>query len=132
MEVIEFRRIKEDCNPFVGVLENPSFDILVSQEGKVHELILQLKGEFPYHIKKEFNLFEEEAYRDYEILRDYLLGYEGLKLRERLSLSFDEFEKFIFQLYVVLVRNHSFFGAFRKRLLILLEYVKYYFRKLGL
>ena len=105
---------------------------MFSDEGRVKEIVLQLKGVFPNSLSSDFNLFEEEAFKSYEIIKKFLEGYEGLKFRNRYNLSNDDFEKFVLQLYISLLKNHSFFGNFKKKLLIILEYFKYYLRKLGL
>lgn len=124
-KVLDFYRKINDTNPFVAVLENPIFCILVNKDGKAKELVLELKGEFPYRSYPDLECFEEEAYKNYNIITSFLLGEHREKLQFRWGLDNKEYRDFIFELYKILVNNHSYYGWFKKKLLILLGYLKY-------
>ena len=128
MEVIEFRREKINDSSFVGVLKDPVFYVLISEFGRVREVAIQLRGEFPYQTPIDTSFYDEEAYRNYIILKEYLLSEKGQEFLYRLDVDED---KFILGLYKALVRHHSFYGWFKQRLLIILEYLKHYSGKLG-
>lgn len=128
MEVIEYRRDKQNEGSFVGVLKDPVFYVLISEFDKVREVVLQLRGDFPFQTPIDTDFYDEEAYRNYIILKEYLLSEKGQEFLYRLDVDED---KFILGLYKVLVKHHSFFGWFKQRLLVILEYLKYYSGKLG-
>ena len=73
-KILDFYRKIEDINPFVTVLKDPTFCILVNKEGKTRELILNLKGDYSFVCHSDLNCFEEEAYKSYSIIKDFLLG----------------------------------------------------------
>lgn len=127
MKVINFLRGKEN-NSISGSLKNPLFVIFIEENKKIKEITIQMHGEFPIHIPLEMNFYDEEAYENYKILKEYLLSEEGQKFLENLGLEKD---KLIMELYKALVTLHSCFGWFKKKLLIVLEYLKYYSGKLG-
>ena len=128
MEVIEFKREKQNDGSFVGVLKNPIFCIVISNYDKVKEIFVQVKGEHPYQTPLGISSYDEEPYRDYLILKEYLLSEKG----QEFSNMFDmDGGMFALKIFKVLVKNHSFFGWFKKKLLIILEYLKYYSGKLG-
>ena len=131
LKVLEFYRKVESVNPFTLLLHDPTFCILVSKDGKSRELILNIKGEFPYVYYSKFECFEEEAYRSYKILKGFLLGESKELLRERWSLTKKEYDKFIFELEKVLIESHSFYGWFKKKLLVLLMFLKFQTGRIG-
>lgn len=131
LEVIEYKR-ENSNNPFAGLLKDPTFCILISEGGKVREVVIQLRGEFPSLSLIETSFYEDEAYRNYQILKDYLLSDTGQEFLDRLGLDGkDDARKFVLGLAIVLIKHHSVFGWFKKKLLVILEYLKYYSGKLG-
>lgn len=131
IKVLDFYRKKDSINPFITVLKDPVFCILVNDESKTKELILNIKGEFPYMNCPDLESYEEEAYKDYEIIIDFLLGESRELLRDRWGLTDKEYEKFIFELKKVLIENHSFYDWFKKKLLVFLEFLKFYTGRIG-
>ena len=130
LKVLEFYRKVEGENPFTPVLIDPTFCILILKDNKTRELILNMKGEFPYAYPA-FNGYDENAYKDYKIIKDFLLGDSKELLRERWGLTKKEYDRFIFEIKKVLITNHSFFGDFKKKLLILLEFLKFQTGRIG-
>ena len=124
-KVLDFYRKINDTNPFVTVLKDPIFYILINKDGKARELVLEMKGEFPYLSFPDLECFEEEAYRNYNIIVNFLLGEHRERIQFRWDLNNKDYGDFIFELYKILVNNHSYYGWFKKKLLILLGYLKY-------
>ena len=131
LKVLEFYRKKESTNPFTYVLVDPVFCILINKEGQTRELILNLKGKFPFAQCPDSECFEEEAYKSYKILKDFLLGEDKELLRERWGLTKKEYSIFLFEIKKVLINNHSFYGSFKKKLLTLLEFLKFQTGRIG-
>ena len=125
VKVLDFYRKVDSVNPFTPVLTDPTFCILVNKEGKSKELILNLKGEYSYINCPDLECYEEEAYKSYKIILDFLLGENKELLRERWGFTRKEYNKFVFELEKVLIDNHSFYGCFKKKLLILLGFLKF-------
>lgn len=132
IKVLDFYRKKDSINPFIPVLRDPSFCILVNENSRTKELILNLKGEFPYMNCPDVESYEEEAYKNYEIIRNFLLGENKELLRDRWGLTFNEYDKFIFELKKVLIENHSFYDWFKKKLLVALEFLKFCTGRIGI
>lgn len=132
MKVLDFYRKKDSINPFIPVLRDPSFCILVNENSRTKELILNLKGEFPYMNCPDVESYEEEAYKNYEIICNFLLGENKELLRDRWGLTFNEYDKFIFELKKVLIENHSFYDWFKKKLLVALEFLKFCTGRIGI
>ena len=127
LEVVEYKRLNNSS--FAGLLKDPAFCITILEEGRLKEIAIQIKGEFSSYPFAELTLFEEEAYRNYKILKDYLLSEKGQDFLDRIDA--DE-SSLILGLYKVLVYRHSVFGWFKKKLLVILEYLRYYSGKLGI
>ena len=132
IKVLDFYRKKDSINPFIPVLRDPSFCILVNENSRTKELILNLKGEFPYMNCPDVESYEEEAYKNYEIIHNFLLGENKELLRDRWGLTFNEYDKFIFELKKVLIENHSFYDWFKKKLLVALEFLKFCTGRIGI
>lgn len=128
MKVIDFLRYKKDNDVISGSLKDPLFIVIIEENNEIKELNIQMHGEIPVRIPLEISFYDEEAYENYKILKEYLLSEEGQKFLENLGLEKD---KLIMELYKALVTLHSCFGWFKKKLLIVLEYLKYYSGKLG-
>lgn len=128
IKVLDYRREKQDNNSFVGLLKNPVFTILITEDKKAREVAIQLHGEFPFLKPLDLDSYEEEPYRNYIILKDYIMSDKGQNFLDRTYLDEDEL---VLGLFKVLVNKHSYFGWFKKKLLIVLEYLKYYSGKLG-
>ena len=124
-KVLDFYRKADDINPFVSVLKDPTFCILINREGKSRELVLNLKGEFPYVSYPELECFEQEAYKNYNIIVNFLLGENRENVRLNWGFTSEEYKTLIFELYKILVKNHSYYGWFKKKLLLLLGYLKF-------
>lgn len=128
MEVIEFIRKKNENKLVSGSLKDPLFIFTVKENKCIKEIALQMCGEYLTHNFLEINFYDEEAYENYRIIKEYLLSEDGKKFLDKAGLDRD---KFILSLYKVLVYSHSCFGWFKKKLLVILEYLKYYSGKLG-
>lgn len=124
-KVLDFYRKAEGINPFVPVLKDPSFCILINRDGKSRELILNLKGEFSYMSCPDLECFEQEAYKNYNIITNFLLGENRENIRLNWGFTNEEYKNLIFELYKILVNNHSYYGWFKKKLLVLLGYLKF-------
>lgn len=131
MEIIEFNREQEDVFPYLSMIEDPVFHILVLENGVVKDKVINLKGRFSLHGMWDSEGCEEEAYKNYVILKEFLEDNEEV-MSARLGLSKNEYGKFLVELYVVLIKNHSSYGWFKKRVLIILEYLKYYCGRFGI
>ena len=46
IEIIDFKRDKQNDGSFVGVLKNPIFCLLVTEYGIVREFMVQVRGEY--------------------------------------------------------------------------------------
>ena len=57
-KVLDFYRKVEDVNPFVSTLKDPTFCILVNRDSKSRELVLNLKGDYPYMSYPDLECFE--------------------------------------------------------------------------
>ena len=125
LKILDFYRKVEEANPFASELRDPTFFILTNRNGKAHELVLNLKGTFPYGALAGMSCFEEEAYKNFGIITNFLLDECGDRVRVSWGLSKKEFSALIFELYKILVNNHSYYGWFKKKLLILLGYLKF-------
>lgn len=128
MKVIDFTRKKNENNLISGSLKDPLFLFTIEDNDNTRELALQMHGEFLTYIPAEMSFYDEEAWENYRILKEYLLSEKGREFLDRVNLDKD---KFILSLYRVLVYSHSCFGWFKKRLLVILEYLKYYSGKFG-
>lgn len=128
LEIIEYRREGHEGS-FVGLLKNPTFCILISEGGKVREVAIKVRGEFSSYPFSETSFYEEEAYRNYKILYNFIMSDEGQGFLDRINIDEDVL---ILGLYKVLVKHHSVFGWLKKKLLVILEYLKYYSGKLGI
>ena len=129
VEIIDFKRDKQNDGSFVGVLKNPIFCLLITEDGKVNEVLVQIKGEFPYKTPIDTSCYDEEAYRNYLILKEYLLSEKGQMFSNAFYLDSNILT---IKIYKALVNYHSFFGWFKKKLLIILEYLKYYSGRFGI
>mgnify|MGYP003314226984 CR=1 FL=1 len=124
-KVLDFYRKVEDVNLFVSTLKDPTFCILVNRDSKSRELVLNLKGDYPYVSYPDLECFEEEAYKNYMIISDFLTGDSKDSVRINWGLTNEEYRNLVFELYKLLVNNHSYYGWFKKKLLILLGYLKF-------
>ena len=124
-KVLDFYRKAEGINPFVPVLKDPSFCILINRDGKSRELILNLKGEFSYMSCPDLECFEQEAYKNYNIITNFLLGENRENIRLNWGFTNEEYKNLIFELYKILVNSHSYYGWLKKKLLVLLGYLKF-------
>ena len=124
-KVLDFYRKVDDTNPFVAVLKDPTFYILVNKDGKSRELVLDMKGEFPYISYPDVDCFENEAYNNYKIITNFLLGEHRENIQFRWGFNNKEYRDFIFELYKILVNSHSYYSWFKKKLLLLLGYLKF-------
>lgn len=131
IKVLEFFRKVESGNPFTPVLKDPTFCILIVKNNKTRELILNLKGDYPYMEYPTYHDYEENAYKDYRIIKGFLLGDNKELLRDRWGLTEKEYYRLVFEMKKVLINNHSFFGDFKKKLLILLEFLKFQTGRIG-
>lgn len=131
LKVLDFHRIKDTTNPFVPNLKDPSFCILINKDEKTRELILNLKGEFPYVSYPVSHGYEDEAYKDYKIIKDFLTGENKELLRDRWGLTKKEYNSLIFGIKKVLIVSYSFYGSFKKKLLIILEFLKFQTGRIG-
>lgn len=127
LQVIGFYRRTKNKNPFTTTLIDPIFYVLVSRNKKVREFTLKLSGKFSYVIPSDLKFFDTEAYRNYIIITDFLLGENRDKIRANWGLSTKEYRDLIFQLYFVLIKNHAKYGWFKKEVLVFLGKLKYYF-----
>lgn len=128
LEIIEYKREGNDGS-FVGLLKDPTFCILISEGGKVREVAIKVRGEFPSCSLSETSFYEEEAYRNYKIIKNFIISDEGQGFLDRINIDEDVL---VLGLYKALVKHHSYFGWFKKKLLVILEYLKYYSGKLGM
>jgi hypothetical protein len=124
-KVLDFYRKAESINPFIPTLEDPTFCILINRDGKSRELVLNMRGKYSYIADPDMDCFEEEAYKNFHIIVEFLTGDNKELLRERWGLTSKEYKYVIFELYKILVNNHSYFGWLKKKLLILLGYIKF-------
>lgn len=131
-KILDFYRKKEDANPFAVELKDPTFFILTNKNGRAHELVLNLSGKFPYSFLSGLNGFEEEAFKNFNIITDFLMGENRDRVRLSWGLEEEEFEELIFELYKILVDRHSYYGWFKKKLLVLLGYLKFLSGKVGI
>lgn len=133
LKVLDFYRYEGnrqlEMSSFTPSLKNPTFCILINKEGKTRELLLTLKGDFPYVMYPIPCGYEEDAYKNYKIIEDFLEGENRELLRDRWGLTLKEYNNLMFQLYKVLIYNHSFYDTFKKRLLVILGYLKFKLRK---
>ena len=129
MQILDFKRKSQGNGLFVPSLKDPLFCIFIKEEGTPREIWIQLHGEFPPYVPVEMDLYNEEAYRNYKILKEYLLSDKGQEFLDRLDLDRD---KVIIGLFKVLVNNYSCYGWFKKKLLVVLEYLKYYSGRIGI
>ena len=127
LKVIGFYRRTKNKNPFITALIDPMFYILVSRDKKVREFTLKLSGKFSYIMPHDLEGFDFEAFRNYNIITDFLLGENRDRIRENWGLTKQEYRDLVFQLYFVLVRSYSTFGWFKKEMLVFLGKLKYYF-----
>ena len=128
IQVLDFNKeiTVEDNNPFLQALHEPVFNIMAYVDGKFRELTLKLSGEVKCPIFKGLKDFDSESYRNYLIIADFLLGEHGQRLRESWRLSKEDFRELIFELYFVLVKEHSTCGFFKKAFLIFVGICKFY------
>ena len=129
ISVIDFyRKIenKDDRNPFSPVLQSPTFYILAYVNGKVRELTLKLSGEFECPSLDSFKDFNIESYRNYIIIANFLTGEGGERAKRSWGLSEEDFRELIFELYFILVKEHSTCGWFKRALLVLLGMWKHF------
>lgn len=127
IKVIDFYRKKEKGeNPFISTLVDPTYCILMRKNNVTKEYILNLKGEFPYISYSDLECFDEAFYKDFNIITDFILGDYKEILREKWGFSKEEYASITFELYKALVNNHSFYGWFKRKLLILLGFLKFY------
>ena len=59
------------------------------------------------------------------IISDFLTGDSKDSVRINWGLTNEEYRNLVFELYKLLVNNHSYYGWFKKKLLILLGYLKF-------
>ena len=124
-KVLDFYRKTESINPFIPTLKDPTFCILINKDGKSRELVLNMKGNFSYIGQSDMDCFEDEAYKNFHIIVEFLSGDNKEFIRERWGLTKEEYNYLVFELYKILVNNHSFYGWFKKKLLIILGYLKF-------
>lgn len=124
-----YSNIKSADNPFLQVLENPTFYILVKLNGKMRELALKMSGDVKCPPIKVAGDFEIESCRNYLVITDYLMGEYGDRVRESWGLSKEDFRELVFELYFCLVKEHSKCGIFKKALLILFGMWKFFVGK---
>lgn len=127
LKVLDFYKFpeKSDSNFFVPKLEDPSFCILVNRDGKTRRLILNLCGTYSCLKYPNIECFEDEAFRDYNILFNFLTESDKELIKKQLELTDRDYNSLLFQLYKVLVDNHSFYGFIKKKLLIVLGFLQF-------
>ena len=129
ISVIDFYRkidSKNGRNPFIQALQDPTFYILAYVNGKVRELTLKLSGEFECPSLDSFKYFNIESYRNYVIIVNFLLGENGEKVRKSWGITKEDFRELIFELYFILVKEHSTCGWLKKALLVVLGMWKFF------
>ena len=128
IRVLDFNKeiTVEDNNPFLQVLHEPIFNIMVYVDGKFRELTLKMSGEVKCPDLKTLKDFNLESYRNYLIIVDFLLGEFGERLRESWRLSKEDFRELIFELYFCLIKEHTKCGILKKAFLVLIGLWKFY------
>lgn len=117
INVIDFYREKDKentQNPFMYVLNAPSFGIIADIDWKKKELILRLSGNIACPLANDLKDFEIESYQNYIIITDFLLGENGERVRESWGLSKEDFRELFFELYLCLLKKHSHCSLIKK------------------
>lgn len=126
LKVIGFYRRTKNKNPFTTSLVDPVFYVLVCRNKKVKEFTLKLLGKFSYLTYDTPKGFDVDAYRNYSVITDFLLGKYRDTIRANWGLTRKEYRDLIFQMYFVLVKNHTNISLAKKVFLVLAGFIKYY------
>ena len=126
--VIDFyRNIGKKQNIFATSLKDPVFYILSKVNGRMKELTLKLTGDIRFPDFSRLKDFEVEAYRNYYIIVNFLLGEKKDVIRESWGLTKGDYKELIFELYCALLKNHATCGVVKRGFLYVIGIWKFYF-----